>query len=67
MENQAPNVFYALLKLSENIVYTDPQTGEEVTVKLQGVAGYIPCFDTLEQAEEAADNGKYQIVPVKTA
>jgi hypothetical protein len=29
--------------------------------------GYIPCYATYEEAEEAACDGKFQIFPIKPA
>ncbi|MDY0388864.1 MAG: hypothetical protein RBT65_17460 [Methanolobus sp.] len=60
-------VLYAVLKLSQDIIYTDPFTGKERKEKIQGIAGFIPCFATYEEAEEAACDGKFQILPIKPA
>ena len=58
------SVLYAVLKLSTTIKYDDPVSGEEVTQKLGGCAGYLPVFDNEEDAKEAACDGKYQIVAI---
>lgn len=58
------SVLYAVLKLSTTIKYDDPVSGEEVTQKLRGCAGYLPVFDNEEAAKEAACDGKYQIVAI---
>lgn len=58
---------YAVFKLCQNITYTDPLTGEERQEKIQGIAGYIPCFETIKEAEEAACDGKFEIVAIKRA
>ena len=58
---------YAVLKLSQEITYTDPFTREERKEKIQGIAGFIPCYATYEEAEEAACDGKFQIYPIKPA
>lgn len=60
-------VLYAVLKLNQNITYTDPFTKEERKEKVQGIAGFIPCYATYEEAEEAACDGKFQIFPIKPA
>lgn len=60
-------VLYAVLKLSQDITYTDPFTREERKEKIQGIAGYIPCFETIEEAEENACDGKFEIVAIKPA
>jgi hypothetical protein len=56
---------YAVLKLSQDITYTDPFTREERKDKIQGIAGFIPCYATYEEAEEASCDGKFQIMPIK--
>jgi hypothetical protein len=61
------NVLYAVLKLSQDIAYTDTFTGEERKQKLHGIAGFIPCYETIEEAEEAACNGKFQIMLIMPA
>ena len=66
-ETHANNVLYAVLKLSQDITYTDPFTREERKEKIQGIAGFIPCYATYEEAEEAACDGKFQILPIKPA
>ena len=60
-------VLYAVLKLSQDITYTDPFTREERKEKLQGIAGFIPCYETYEEAEEAACDGKFKIMAIKPA
>ena len=60
-------VLYAVLKLSQDIIYTDPFTGEEHKEKIQGITGFIPCYATYEEAEEASCDGKFQIFPIKPA
>jgi hypothetical protein len=60
-------VLYAVLKLSQDITYTDPFTGQERKEKLQGIAGFIPCYETIEEAEEASCDGKFQIMLIKPA
>lgn len=58
---------YAVLILSQEITYTDPFTREERKEKIQGIAGFIPCYATYEEAEEAACDGKFKILPIKPA
>lgn len=60
-------VLYAVLKLCQGITYTDPFTREKRKEKIQGIAGYIPCFETIEEAEENACDGKFEIVAIKRA
>lgn len=58
-------VLYAVFKLCQGITYTDPFTREKRKEKIQGLAGYIPCFETIEEAEEASCDGKFEIVEIK--
>ena len=62
--NCANRVLYAVLKLNTDIEVTNPFTGKQENIKLGGLAGYIPVFDTIEEATESAQNGKYQIVAI---
>lgn len=64
--NVSYTVLYAVLKLSQDIIVADPFTRKERKEKIQGIAGFIPCFKTYEEAEEAACNGKFQIMPIKS-
>lgn len=63
--NSTKTVLYAVLKLSTDIEYTNPITQEQVNCKLGGIAGYIPVFTTIEEAETSAQDGKYQIVAIQ--
>jgi hypothetical protein len=63
--NTGETILYAVLKLNTKISYTDPISGIEGEVKLSNCAGYVPIFDTMDEAIIAACEGKYQIVPVK--
>lgn len=58
-------VLYAVFKLCQGITYIDPFTREKRKEKIQGLAGYIPCFETIEEAEENACNGKFEIVAIR--
>jgi hypothetical protein len=58
-------VLYAVLKLSKNVTINDPFTGKEHTEKINGIAGFIPCFERLEDAEEEACDGKFEIFLIK--
>ena len=58
-------IWYVVLKLSTDVTYTNPFTGKEVTEKIQGIAGYIPCYETYEEAVEASMDGKYEITQIK--
>ena len=60
-------VLYAVLSLSQDITYTDPFTREKRKEKIQGIAGFIPCYATYEEAVEAACDGKFQILRIKPA
>jgi len=65
--SESDTVLYAVLKLSQDITYTDPFTREERKEKIQGIAGFIPCYSNYEDAEEAACDGKFHILPIKPA
>ncbi len=62
--NFAKRVLYAVLKLNTDIEVTNPLTGKQEDIKLGGLAGYIPVFETIEEATESSQNGKYQIVAI---
>ena len=55
---------YAVMKLNTDIEVNNPLTGKTEAVKLNGVAGYIPVFSTMEEAEQSAQNGKYDILSI---
>jgi len=40
-------------------------TGLNEDFELGGCAGYVPVFNTLQEAEEHADHGRFQIATVK--
>ena len=61
---QAPKILYAVMRLSTNIIFTD-LNGKERSEKIQGIAGFIPCYEKLEDAEAASCEGKFQIVLIK--
>ena len=58
-------VYYAVLRLNSTISLINPITGKREEEKLNGVAGYIPCYATYEEAEEASCDGKYSIMKIK--
>lgn len=53
-------VLYAVLKLL-TLVEVKDVSGLTHKVKITGAEGYIPVFKTMEEAKEAACDGKYQI------
>ena len=55
-------IIYAVMRLQENVTFVNPFTGKEEESKIEGIRGYIPCFETLEEAEDSAEEGKYQIL-----
>lgn len=65
MTKHSEVLLYAVLKLSTEIEYTNPITQKQVTCKLGGLAGYIPVFTTIEEAEISAQDGKYEIIVFK--
>lgn len=58
-------VKFMVMKLSTEVEYLNPVSGEIEHVKLRGCSGYIPVFDTLEEAELSSFNGKYQIRKIR--
>ena len=67
MENAAENkqTLYMVMRLNTHIDYLDYLTGKRITTKLEGLAGFVPVFETREEAEEDACNGKYEIVEIE--
>jgi hypothetical protein len=61
---QINSTLFAVLKLTTTIKYDDPFSGEEITTKLNGCAGYLPVFNNIEDAREAACDGKYNIIAI---
>ena len=49
-------------KMSTMIEYTNPITGLPCSDKLGGLYGFLPVFETREEAENASDNGRFSIV-----
>jgi hypothetical protein len=64
--NELNPVLYAVFKLCTDVEIINPLTGKTNDIKVNGIAGYIPVFDNLQEAEESAQNGKYQIVAIST-
>ena len=62
MENK--KTLFMVMKLSTDITYTN-QVGTEVKQKLEGCYGYIPVFETIEEAEEMANDGELQIIMIQ--
>jgi len=55
-------IYYAVMKLLTEIAVKDFITGNDVNVKINGCAGYMPIFKTLKKARKHANNEKYRIV-----
>ncbi len=49
-------------KMSTMIEYTNPITGLPYSDKLGGLYGFLPVFETREEAEAHSQNGKFTIV-----
>jgi hypothetical protein len=49
-------MLYAVLKLQQDILYQDPVTNETQACKIDGIAGYMPIFHTIEEAEQASES-----------
>ena len=52
---------FAVFKLQTEVIVKAVNGKDNLLVKIDDVAGYIPVYDTIDEAEEAACNGKYQI------
>lgn len=64
--NLREEVFYAVMKLNTDIEYINPFSGKREDVKLGGLAGYIPVFNSLEEAQDSSQDGKYQILAIQS-
>ena len=64
MKKTKQKIIYALMKLSTDIVFLNPLTGQKQTEKIQGIEGYIPCFKTMKQAVKES-NGQFEIIKIK--
>ena len=53
-------VLYAVMRLNETVEID--YFGQTHHVKVAGIRGFIPVFETIEEATEHAQNGKYQIM-----
>lgn len=54
------NLFYAVIKLSKEVIIE--HEGTEIKRQLSGCYGFLPVFETYEQAFEHSENGVFQIV-----
>ena len=62
-ETMEKQTLFMVMRLSTSIE-ADLSNGEKQVVKLGGIAGFLSVYDTLEQAQEAAENGRFEIVPI---
>ena len=60
-------IFYAVLKLSTDVEVVNPLTGQKQDMKLGGIAGYIPVFDSMKEANKSAEKGKYEIIVIRSS
>ena len=63
--NNANLLLYAVLKMQKTVAYTDPLSGREVITEISGCAGYMPIFNTMEEAIENSCDGKFQVMPIR--
>lgn len=61
VSNADEPMLYAVLKLL-TLVEVKDVSGLIHKVKITGAEGYIPVFKTMEEANEASCDGKYQIM-----
>ena len=64
---EANPMLYAVLRLNTDIEVTNPFTGKREDIKVGGIAGYIPVFNTVEEAQKSSQDGKYSIVAISPA
>ena len=58
---------FAVFKLQTKVLVKAVNGKDDLLVKIGGAAGYIPVYSTIDEAEEAAFNGKYQIFAVSVS
>lgn len=56
---------YMVMKMQKTVQVNDPISGQNNDVEIEGLAGYVPVFHTIEEAEESSADGKYDIIPIK--
>lgn len=59
-------LLYGVCRLNTQIEITNPLTMKRENFKINGIAGYMPIYDTYKEAEEASENGKYEILRLRT-
>ena len=57
---------FAVFKLQTEVIVKAVNGKDNLLIKIGDAAGYIPVYDTIDEAEEAACNGKYKIFEVVT-
>ena len=53
--------FYALIRLSREII-VDDDNGNQTSRQLVGCYGFLPVYETFEEAMANSNNGEFQIV-----
>lgn len=56
---------YAVMKLIKEVSFVSPSGGEISAGPIQGLHGFIPVYETLEEAEAAAEEGKFDIMMIE--
>ena len=54
---------FVVLRLIETVDVTDP-FGNDHPIQIKGIRGFLPVYETIEEATESANNGKYQIFEI---
>lgn len=62
MENKKSKVF-VVMKFETTVTLT--ALGEERVVPISGIKGFIPVYGTMQEAEEASQGGKFQILEME--
>ena len=56
--------YYMVMSLRREVILEDQISGERSNYALNGIAGYIPVYDTYEEALQNSGN-KYRIMVLK--
>lgn len=62
--SETKRLLFAVMKMQESVTCT-LFNGHEEDVKIVGIAGMIPLFESYEEAEKASSNGKYDIIQMQ--
>lgn len=55
-------MIYAVMRLQTEVCFNAPSGAEISAGPIGNLAGFIPVYHTIEEAEKASENGKYRIM-----